>query len=82
MNKLEIDFMIYSTKPKVLTFLISKIEGLFAPNYDALIDALRFYSTPILLCLKNISFYEDKSNLLEILQIIHRENPIFNYIVK
>lgn len=82
MKKLEIDFKIHSTKQKLFDYLMPQIEGLFGANYDALIDALRFYNFPLLISLKNISFYEERTILLETLDIIHKENSLINYRIK
>ena len=82
MNKLEIDLKIYPTKSKLFSFLKTQIEGLFGANYDALIDALTFYYHPLQISLINISFYEEKNNLLETLEIVHKENAWINYNIK
>ncbi|MDE6408564.1 MAG: barstar family protein [Anaeroplasmataceae bacterium] len=76
MKKIEIDFKNYPTKQKLFTFLMSQIEGLFGANYDALIDALSFYQTPLVLQLIHLSFYEEQAQLLEVLQIIQKENHL------
>lgn len=76
MKKLEIDFKIHSTKQKLFDYLMLQIEGLFGANYDALIDALIFYRTPLLLQLSHISSYEEKENLLEVFKIIQKENSL------
>ncbi len=74
MNKIIIDLKKYSTKPLLLSFLMTQIEGMFAPNYDALIDALAFYDTPLEMELKYLNSYENKKELLEVLDIIKKEN--------
>lgn len=75
----KIDFIYYPTKQKFFDFLTTKIDGLFGKNYDALIDALTFYKTPITFILLHISFFEDKENLLEIIKIIHKENTLITF---
>ncbi|MDE5546743.1 MAG: hypothetical protein K2I88_04695 [Anaeroplasmataceae bacterium] len=82
MRKIEIDFKIYSTKQKLFSFLLPQIEGLYGTNYDALIDALSFYDTPLLFHLINLSYYENQSSLLEVLQIIQKENTLIQYTIE
>lgn len=80
MKKIIIDCSRYSSKQKLLQFLTAQIEGLYGENYDALIDALTFFQTPLLITFKNFEKYSDKENLLPVLDIISNDNPQISFI--
>ncbi|MDE6660715.1 MAG: hypothetical protein K2J93_02685 [Anaeroplasmataceae bacterium] len=82
MKKLEIDFKSYPTKQKLFSFLLKRITGLYGSNYDALIDALSFYDTSLTIYLINLNNYEEPTDLLEILEIIHKNNTFISYNIK
>lgn len=80
MKKIIIDCSRYSSKQKLFQFLTTQIEGLYGENYDALIDALTFFQTPLLITFKNFEKYSDKENLLPVLDIISNDNPQISFI--
>lgn len=52
---------------------------MYSLNYDALIDALTFYKEPIHFTIFHIECYEDPTELKEVLEIIHSENPMVSF---
>lgn len=75
MKSIFIDFSKYPTKKELMHYLMIEIEGMYGLNYDAFIDALTFYQFPLQLELLNIRNYENDKELIEILDIIGKENP-------
>ncbi|MDE7263839.1 MAG: hypothetical protein K2N64_04185 [Anaeroplasmataceae bacterium] len=80
MKKIVVCCNLYPSKKELLHYLLTKVEGLYSENYDALIDALTYYKTPLQIEFKQLNSYKDKDNLEEILEIIHKENPIISFI--
>lgn len=80
MNKLILDLKFYPTKSLLLSYLTTQIIDMYGANYDAFIDALTSYEEPYTIELKNISFFENEKELIEVFEIIQQENK--NILVK
>lgn len=82
MKKIILDFKILNTKELLFSFLKTKIDGLYSSNYDALIDALTFYKNDLTIQLINTDDYENKKELIEVLEIVKTENKMIKIINK
>lgn len=76
---IKINLKEYNKKTSLLKRLSEIIPDMFGLNYDALIDSATFYNEPLCIEFENIDFFEDKQNLLEVLEIISTENSKFTY---
>ncbi len=81
MKQIILDFKKLNTKDLLLSFLKTKITGLYSSNYDALIDALTFIKNDLTIKLINLDYYEDKKELIEIFKIITNENKMIKIII-
>ena len=70
MGKLIIDCKKLNTKELLLKYLVTELEEMFSPNYDALIDCLQCIDENIAITILNIDNYNDKDNLVEVFKEI------------
>lgn len=71
---ISLDLSVYNTKKSLLSRLAEIFDEMFSLNYDALIDAATFYSSPLQLEFLHCDSFENKKELLEVLHIIEEEN--------
>jgi hypothetical protein len=75
-----VDCNIYNTKKLLLDYFKSILDEMYSSNYDALIDALLFIDEKTDINILNIDQFNDKNNLIEVLNIIsNNENISIKY---